>query len=247
MVVGHGMGNSVHLREDSVEPSPPAKGVLRVYGMKFCPYVHRLKLVLAAKGVKHETVNINLKSKPKWYFAKNPAGKVPTIECDGIVIYESDITSEYADAVYPGRKLATTEPLKLAKEKMLLSHWAQTVSNGFYRYGYSKDDEVKATAVEVAKTGFVKLAAYLESNGSTFICGSQPGLTDYMLYPHLERMNAILPVKLSQYPPLKAYFDKMQGDPAVQACRFSDELHCEFVNKALAGSKEAYDIGPVEK
>lgn len=37
----------------SPRPDPPAKDVLRVYGMKFCPYVHRLKLVLAKKGIKY--------------------------------------------------------------------------------------------------------------------------------------------------------------------------------------------------
>jgi len=35
----------------SEEPAPPGKDVLRVYVMKICPYAHRLKLVLAAKGV----------------------------------------------------------------------------------------------------------------------------------------------------------------------------------------------------
>ena len=36
----------------SKRPDPPAKDVLRVYGMKFCPYNHRLRLVLAAKDIK---------------------------------------------------------------------------------------------------------------------------------------------------------------------------------------------------
>lgn len=63
---------------------------------------------------------MNLKQKPEWYFEKNPRGLVPTIEFNGNIIYESDITSEYVDTVYPGRKLMTQDPLKKAKEQILI-------------------------------------------------------------------------------------------------------------------------------
>uniref|UniRef100_F7AV59 Glutathione S-transferase omega n=1 Tax=Ciona intestinalis TaxID=7719 RepID=F7AV59_CIOIN len=232
----------------SAEPTPPAKGVLRVYGMKFCPYVQRLKLVLAAKGVAHETININLLSKPKWYFTKNPMGKVPTIEIDDVVIYESDIVSEYVDAVYPGRKLCTTNALKSAKEKMFLVYWGNNCVVNYYKYARelkNNDQEAKDAFCALVKEGLEKTATFLENNGTPYICGSQPGLTDYLLYPHLERINAIVPVDLKQIPRVKAYFDAMQEDEAVKSCRFSNELHLEFIKKYVTGDVGAYDIGPV--
>ena len=52
----------------------------------------RARLVLAAKGIEYERVNINLKDKPEWFLELNPLGKVPVIEHpDGKVIYESAI------------------------------------------------------------------------------------------------------------------------------------------------------------
>ena len=55
-------------------------------------YLQRARLVLAAKGINYECVNINLKDKPDWFFDLNPVGKVPVIEQpDGAVIYESPI------------------------------------------------------------------------------------------------------------------------------------------------------------
>lgn len=55
-------------------------------------FTQRARLVLAAKGIEYECVNINLKDKPEWYLEMNPMGKVPTIEMpDGKVIYESAI------------------------------------------------------------------------------------------------------------------------------------------------------------
>ncbi|CAH3195019.1 unnamed protein product, partial [Porites evermanni] len=48
---------------------PPLKGDrLRLYSMRFCPFAQRARLVLAAKGINYECVNINLKDKPDWFF-----------------------------------------------------------------------------------------------------------------------------------------------------------------------------------
>ena len=54
--------------------------------------LQRTRLVLAAKGIEYECININLREKPEWFLELNPLGKVPTIEHpDGKVIYESAI------------------------------------------------------------------------------------------------------------------------------------------------------------
>ena len=54
--------------------------------------LQRTQLVLSAKGIPHECININLKDKPEWFFELNPIGKVPVIEHpNGKVIYESAV------------------------------------------------------------------------------------------------------------------------------------------------------------
>lgn len=55
---------------------PPKKdNNLRLYSMSFCPFAERARLVLLAKKLPHEIVNINLKEKPEWYFQLHPEGK----------------------------------------------------------------------------------------------------------------------------------------------------------------------------
>ena len=57
-----------------------------------CSGFYRRPLVLAAKGIDYECVNVNLKDKPDWFLDLNPGGTVPVIEQpDGAVIYESAI------------------------------------------------------------------------------------------------------------------------------------------------------------
>nr|CAB3251229.1 glutathione S-transferase omega-1-like [Phallusia mammillata] len=243
-----GMGNDRHLETGSIEPPPPGKDVVRVYGMKFCPYVQRLKLVLAAKEVKHETININLTRKPEWYFEKNPRGLVPTLEINDDIIFESDITAAYVDAVYPGRKLMTENPLKKAKEQMLLGDHGKTVS-GFYKYVLSPDQAGKDEAVETTKLGLSAFEKFLKQAKTAFVCGDQPGFTDYMMWPHIERIGVFIPDLIPTFKLVKKYFDDMGSDSAVKACRHSNELHSKFFNieeNLRTGEKRRlYDCGEV--
>ncbi|KMQ83763.1 glutathione s-transferase omega-1 [Lasius niger] len=44
------------------------KGQARLYSMKYCPFAHRVRLILTLKQIPHDIVNINLQNKPDWYF-----------------------------------------------------------------------------------------------------------------------------------------------------------------------------------
>ncbi|XP_042817104.1 glutathione S-transferase omega-2 isoform X3 [Panthera tigris] len=109
------------LGKGSCPPGPVPEGLIRVYSMRFCPFAHRTRLVLRAKGIRHEVININLRNKPEWYYTKHPFGQIPVLEnskCQ--LIYESVIACEYLDDAYPGRKLYPYDPYERARQKMLL-------------------------------------------------------------------------------------------------------------------------------
>ncbi|KAM9052775.1 glutathione S-transferase omega-2 isoform 3-T3 [Megaptera novaeangliae] len=109
------------LGKGSAPPGPVPEGLIRLYSMRFCPYAHRTRLVLRAKGIRHEVININLRNKPEWYFTKHPFGQIPVLEnSKGQLIYESVIACEYLDDAYPGRKLYPYDSYERARQKMLL-------------------------------------------------------------------------------------------------------------------------------
>merc|ERR1711973_924762 len=97
--VSRPISETKHLENGSSYPEA-TPGLMRLYSMRFCPFAQRTRLVLAAKKIPNEVVNINLRSKPDWYFERNPLGKVPCLEFDGKVIYESLITADYLDEAY---------------------------------------------------------------------------------------------------------------------------------------------------
>ncbi|XP_012659123.1 glutathione S-transferase omega-1 [Otolemur garnettii] len=118
------------LAKGSAPPGPVPEGLIRIYSMRFCPFAKRTLLVLKAKGIRHEVININLKNKPEWFFKKNPSGLVPVLEnSKGQLIYESAITCEYLDEAYPGKKLLPEDPYEKACQKMVFELFSKVLAN----------------------------------------------------------------------------------------------------------------------
>lgn len=64
--------------------------------------------------------------KPDWFLEKNPLGTVPTLETPaGEVVYESPITCEYLDEVYPEKRLLPSNPFGKAQQKMMLEQYSK--------------------------------------------------------------------------------------------------------------------------
>jgi glutathione S-transferase len=61
------------------------------------PYVQRAVIALAEKGVLFERVYIDLANEPNWFLAISPFGKVPLLQVDDGVIFESAVILEYLE------------------------------------------------------------------------------------------------------------------------------------------------------
>jgi len=92
--------------------------------MRFCPYAQRTILVLNAKNIPYEVVNVNLTEKPEWLVSKSPLGKVPALEIkEGVTVYESLITAEYLEDAYPQNPLVSKDPLRKAQDKLIVENF----------------------------------------------------------------------------------------------------------------------------
>jgi len=238
------MATQKSFAKGSAAPGPVPKDHIRLYSMRFCPFAQRARLVLHAKGIKHETININLKDKPEWFLEKNPLGLVPTLETgSGQVIYESPITCEYLDEVYPGNKLLPADPFEKAQQKMMLEHWGK-VTPYFYKIpmGKNKGEDVTPLEAEL-KDKFVKLNEVLVKNKTKFYAGDSISMIDYMMWPWFERLEMLelLPC-LDGSPELKKWRERMLEDATVKANMHSVDTYQGFYKTYMEG-KPDYDYG----
>jgi len=68
-----------------------------------CPYVQRVAIVLAEKGLAFERRVVDLSNKPDWFVALSPLGKTPLLLVDGQVLFESAVICDYLDEVHAPR------------------------------------------------------------------------------------------------------------------------------------------------
>ncbi|XP_042240875.1 pyrimidodiazepine synthase-like [Homarus americanus] len=228
---------SKHLGKGSVCP-PLAKGVLRCYTMKYCPYAQRTHLVLAAKNIKHEVVYVNLKTKPDWLFEKNPRGKVPILEYNGRLLSESLVTCDYLDEAYPNPPLYPADPWKKAQDRVFVELWSQ-VTRPLFRLFYSRgegDEEFVSKECSDFKAGLGVFEKELTKRGTRFFGGDTPGMLDYMIWPWAERLplaeliaGEAGVVSRECFPKMVTWIKEMMRDSSVKATYLPPEVHANFL------------------
>ena len=77
---------------------------------------------------RHEVVNVNTWIKPEWFVDKNPNALVPVLEKDGQIVYESLITSDYLDELYPDqRPMYPKDAYLKARDKIVIGLFGDKV------------------------------------------------------------------------------------------------------------------------
>ncbi|XP_066211294.1 glutathione S-transferase omega-1 [Saccopteryx leptura] len=232
------------LGKGSAPPGPVPEGLIRLYSMRFCPFAERTRLVLKAKGIRHEVININLKNKPEWFFEKNPVGLVPVLEnSQGQLICESVITCEYLDEAYPGKKLLPGDPYEKACQKMVFELFSKVppLVGNFIR---NKDKEDCSGLKEEIRKEFSKLEEVLTNKKTTFFGGNSLSMIDYLIWPWFERLEALeLNECVDHTPKLKLWMAAMKGDPTVSALLPGMKSFSGFLKLYLQNSVEACDYG----
>jgi len=95
---------------------------MKLYSYPDCPYCQKVRVVLAEKDLSYEVVPVDLRKneqKTAEFLRLNPYGKVPVLEDEEIVIYESTIINEYLEDEYPLPALMPEDSAGRARIRML--------------------------------------------------------------------------------------------------------------------------------
>jgi len=98
-----------------------------------CPYVQRAVIVLTEKNIAHERTYIDLAAKPEWFTKISPLGRVPVLQVENSVLFESQVIAEYLDEITPG-SLHPVDPLEKARHRSWIEFASETLNaiGGFY-------------------------------------------------------------------------------------------------------------------
>ena len=81
-------------------------------------YSHRVRMVLAEKGVTVDTIEVDGNNKPEELLELNPYGAVPTLLDRDLVLYESMVIMEYLDERFPHPPLLPVYPVARALSRL---------------------------------------------------------------------------------------------------------------------------------
>ena len=81
-------------------------------------YSHRVRVVLAEKGVAVETIDVDPDDKPEDLASLNPYNTLPTLVDRDLVLYEANIMMEYLDERFPHPPLFPVYPVARAQSRL---------------------------------------------------------------------------------------------------------------------------------
>lgn len=93
---------------------------MTLYSRPECALSHRVRLVLAVKGINVDVQSIEGDELPEDLVQLNPYNSVPTLIDRDLVLYESRVVTEYLDERFPHPPLMPVDPVMRATYRLAL-------------------------------------------------------------------------------------------------------------------------------
>ncbi len=201
-----------------------------VYGTPRSTYVRTVRLLLESAGADYSLKEIDIfngENKSADYLAKNPFGKVPTLEVDGELVYETTAITDYLNTVFAANKFSPSNPLHQARMRQIMaiidSHLypAAILSIVIQRLivpsqgGKTDEDNVK-NAVAPAQTAVEAIESL--TVGSPYLLGSEASIADFYLIPVFTYLSQTPEFDsiTAQAPKLRSWWDEVTKLPTVK-------------------------------
>jgi glutathione S-transferase len=183
----------------------------------------RVKIALHEKGLAYERVTLKLAHKDQKrpeFLELNPYGKVPVIDDDGQILFESCIINEYLDEKYPNPPLMPKDPYMRGRGRVLIDYALNYTHEPYWalRGEMLKPASERNTAVIEEKHQSLRdLLQYLEEalGDKNYFLG-EFGLTDIAIVPRALRMEAYGALPAPALPRLGAWLQRMKARPSVK-------------------------------
>ena len=109
--------------------NPVRRSSMTLYSDPRDHYSHRVRMVLAEKGVTVDIVDVNARRPPEELGDLNPYNTVPTLVDRELVLYQSTVIIEYLDERFPHPPLLPVYPVARAQSRLLMHRIEKDWSN----------------------------------------------------------------------------------------------------------------------
>ncbi len=110
-----------------------------------CPYVQRVAIALAEKGVAHDRVTVDLADKPGWFLEISPPGRTPVLKVGDAALFESAAILEYLEETRLN-PLHPADPIDRARHRAWISLGSECLGDIAGFYSARDDATLEATA-----------------------------------------------------------------------------------------------------
>lgn len=172
-------------------------------------YSHRVRIVLAEKGVTVDLIEADSAHPPAELSELNPYNNLPTLVDRDLVLYESKVMMEYLDERFPHPPLLPVYPVARAESRLYIHRIEKDWCNLVDSILHTRSENVIKKATKELRESIVGIAPIFAEK--PFFMSEEFTLVDCCIAPILWRLPAlgvdIQPSK--QNKPLLAYMDNL--------------------------------------
>ena len=196
--------------------------MLIIWGRHTSSNVQELLWGCAEMGVPFEREDVGGafgRTKDPEYLAMNPNSRVPTIDDDGFVLWESNAVTRYLCSKHDRGGMAPSDPREYADADRWMD-WQQTtvlpiMTPIFWGLVRTPEAERKHEVIEQARRDGIGVWSILDERlkGRDYVMGDRLTMADIPLGPQLHRWMVRIQDRPSM-PHLEAWYDRLMARPA---------------------------------
>ena len=189
---------------------------MTLFSDPMCQYSHRVRIVLAEKGVTVDIEDIDPKSVTEEILEANPYGTLPTLVDRDLALYESNVVMEYLDERFPHPPLLPVYPVARAESRLWIYRIERDLCVLIDQIKASPDGKKADAARKEFRESLVTIAGIFEE--MPYFMSEEFTLVDCCLAPMLWRLPELgisLPNN-RHVKPLHEYMERLFERPSFQ-------------------------------
>ena len=196
--------------------------MLKVHHHPFSTFSRRVRIALIEKNIPCELIEVDMMARAHRgpaYLALNPYGRVPTLEEDGFILYESTAILEYLEATHPTPPLVPSDARGRALVAMHMKlcdiQMARQTGTIIFPRRFLPKDRWDEAAMTQAKKEIEKHLEIVEQQlvGKEYLVGNRYSLVEVCYTPFVEFLGLM---EITPPPAVAAWVQRMLDRPSAQ-------------------------------